>query len=83
MAKKIRIELVSAGFREILCSQEVADLCRDTGEKIAARAGAGFKYDPMMLNYGGGRQGGFVVADTYEAQLSQATDKVMEAALYA
>ena len=81
MATKVRIELNSDGFREILNSQAVADLCADVGNGIAQRAGDGFAYFPATLNYGGGRVGGFVNATTYEAMEAEARDKTLTKAV--
>lgn len=70
MATNVRLEFKSEGFREILMSQNCADVCKTAGEAIAARAttsvpyvGAlGYEYQPATLNYGGGRAGGYVAA---------------------
>ena len=77
----IRFEFISDGWREILNSADVAALVEDTGNRIAERAGDGFEYKPQRLKYGGGRVGGFVVANTYEAMEEEATDKVLTRAV--
>lgn len=81
MATKVRIELNSEGFREILNSQAVADLCKEVGESIASKAGEGFAYFPTHLNYGGGRVGGFVRGTDDESMAAEATDKVLTKAV--
>lgn len=40
---KIRIELNSEGVRELLKSQEIAEVCRSHAQEIAGRAGAGYE----------------------------------------
>lgn len=81
MATKVKMEFISDGFRQILESQGVADVCEQAGQSIAAKAGDGFEYFPAHLNYGGGRTGGFVNATTYEAMLSEAIDKSLTRAV--
>lgn len=70
MATKIRLEFIGKGFREILMSQNCADVCAEAGQGIATRATAaipyegalGYEYQPAVLGYGGGRAGGYVAA---------------------
>ena len=80
MATKIRIEFISEGFREVLMSDGCSSFVNDIGSQVAQRAGDGFIYRPSYLGYGGGRMGGYVVADTYEAMVAEATDKVLSRA---
>ena len=79
----IRFEFVSEGWREILNSANMKLVVDEYGQLIAAKAGEGFNYHPKTLKYGGGRVGGFVSADTYEAREAQATDKVLTRAVSA
>lgn len=96
MAKKIRFEWISDGFREILLSDKMGDVCAEAGQQIAARAtaaipyvgSAGYEYQPTTLGYGGGRRGGYVApardekGDTdYLAVLAESTDKVLTKAV--
>jgi len=75
------MEFISDGFKQILESQEVADVCETVGNEIAERAGDGFEYFAAHLNYGGGRTGGFVDATTYAAMMSEAVDKSLTKAV--
>ena len=43
MAKKLRIELNSAGVRELLKSPEIMQACRTQAQRIAGRAGDGYE----------------------------------------
>ena len=82
MATKVRIELNHDGIRELLTSAPIASECEKAAEGIAARAGDGFEVLPMRkMSYGGGRIGYAVSAETYEAKLAEATDKVLTKAV--
>ncbi|MBQ9004076.1 MAG: hypothetical protein IJ087_19710 [Eggerthellaceae bacterium] len=83
MATKIRFEMNHDGWREILCSQKMADACNAVGERIASEAGQDFAYFPATLSYGGGRVGGFVRAQSIEGMLAEATGKVLTKAVHA
>lgn len=78
MAKTVRIEHISEGWRQILCSAGVKALVDSTGQRMADMAGDGYAYKEAYLSYGGGRVGGFVVADTHEARLDEARNKTLE-----
>ena len=82
MATKVRIELLSDGIRELLCSQPIAAECEKAAEDIAARAGDGFEVLPLrQMGFGGGRIGYAVKTDTYEACIAEAEDKVLSKAV--
>ena len=82
MATKVRIELLSDGIRELLCSQPIAVECEKAAEGIAARAGDGFEVLPLrQMGFGGGRIGYAVKTDTYEACIAEAEDKVLSKAV--
>lgn len=82
MATKVRIELLSDGIRELLCSQPIANECEKAAEGIAARAGDGFEVLPLrQMGFGGGRIGYAVKTDTYEACIAEAEDKVLSKAV--
>lgn len=82
MATKVRIELLSDGIRELLCSQPIANECEKAAERIAARAGDGFEVLPLrQMGFGGGRIGYAVKTDTYEACIAEAEDKVLSKAV--
>lgn len=82
MATKVRIELNSAGIRELLMSQPIAEECRKAAEAIAARAGDGFEVLPLkQMGFGGGRVGYAVHADSYDAKVAEAEEKVLSKAV--
>lgn len=74
MAKKIEIEFISRGFRDILMSNSMESLVRSAASEIADRAGDGFEASTFRGNYGGGRWVGAVTATTYEAMLAEAEE---------
>ena len=82
MATKVRIELLSGGIRDLLCSQPIAAECEKAAEGIASRAGDGFEVKPLrMMGFGGGRVGYAVHAESYDAKLAEAEDKVLSKAV--
>ena len=82
MATKVRIELLSDGIRDLLMSQPIAAECEKAAEKIAARAGDGFEVKPLRrMDFGGGRIGYAVHAESYEAKLAEAEDKTLSKAV--
>lgn len=97
MATKIRFEWISAGFREILLSDNMGSVCDEAGKQIAERAtaaipytgSAGYAYESATLNYGGGRRGGYVAPAIDEkgnvdflAMLAEANQKVLTKAVH-
>lgn len=82
MAKRIRIELDHAGFRQLLEGPEVTELVDSLGDQLAARAGAGFVSKPMRGDFGGGRHVCHVGTGDETAMAAQATDKALTRALY-
>ena len=82
MATKVRIELLSDGIHELLCSAPIAGECEKAAQGIAARAGDGFVVLEMrQMGFGGGRIGYAVKADTEEAKIAEAEDKVLSKAV--
>lgn len=89
MATKIRLEFKSEGFREILMSENMAQVCDTAGTRIAERAttmipyegSEGYSYGRARLNYGGGRMGGYVSCDDFLARLAEANQKVLTKAV--
>ena len=82
MATKIRIELNSDGIRQLLMSEPIANECKKAAEKIAQRAGEGFEVLPArQMGFGGGRVGYAVHAETHEAKVAEAEDKVLSKAV--
>ena len=78
MPKKIRMEFISAGFRDILLTENVRQMVKGEADRIANAAGDGYKSETMYGNFGGGRIVGFAVADTYEAMLDEAENHTLE-----
>jgi len=67
MSKQMKIEFISAGFREILLSDGVKALVDEATTEIQSKANAnlledseGYEKTVMYGNYGGGRWVGFV-----------------------
>lgn len=67
MSKQMKIEFISAGFREILTSDGVKALVDDAASEIQSKANAnlledseGYEKTVMYGGYGGGRWVGFV-----------------------
>lgn len=85
MATKIRIELNHEGIQELLLSDEVAAVCKETAEGIASRAGDGFEVTERQLRsgskLGGSRVGYGVAATTYEAMKAEAEDGALSKAV--
>ena len=78
MASTVRIEHISEGWRQILGSPGVKALVDAEGQRMADAAGEGYIYQQAYMSYGGGRVGGFVVADTHQAKLDEARNKTLE-----
>lgn len=89
MATKLRIEFDSKAFREILMSQKVADVLKDTGQRIASTATASIPYEGSngyycnvtRGGYGGGRMVAFVGGLDFLADLAEANQKVLTKAV--
>lgn len=82
MATKVKIELNHEGIHDLLCSQPIARECEKAAEAIAERAGEGFEVKPLrQMDFGGGRIGYAVHAESYEAKLAEAEDKVLSKAV--
>lgn len=88
MAKQIKLEFKSEGFREILCGGGVQSAVSSAAEQIRARATAniageseGFSAHIWQGNYGGGRVIGSVSTTDYESQRAEAEDKALSKAV--
>ena len=68
---KIRIELNSAGVRELLRSQSVADVLAEHAAAIAGRCGEGYAHDTHMTP-------GRVVASAYTETPEAMADNLRE-----
>ena len=86
--KRVQLELDSAGFRELLTSQEVSDLVQETAEKVAASAeaaaipGSVFEVKgPRQGGYGGGRVIAYVAAGNTKAMRSVIYNYALERAI--
>jgi len=81
MASKVRIEFISAGFKQ--CLQQSQGIVTAKVDAVAAAAGDGFNARVIQGGFGGGRPVGFVSADTAKARKAEAKDKVLSKALNA
>lgn len=61
---KVRIELISSGVRELLRSQEIADVCEKHAERLTRATGTEYKAD---VHYGRSR----VNAGAYEREADE------------
>ena len=78
---KARLEFISQGFHDLLCSNEMRELVDGHGQDITATAGEGFQRHTFMGGYGGGRWVCTVRAATPEAVRAEATDKTLTKAV--
>lgn len=74
MSKRVRVELVSSGVRELLRSKELADVCMDAAKGVAGRAGDGYAANLVI---GPNRAVARVVADTREAYYKNLKDNTL------
>ena len=88
MAKQIRLQFISEGFRQILTSSEVQALVSETADNIKARADAniteesdGFKSRTWLGNYGGGRWIGSVSTTDKASMIAEAENKALSKAV--
>lgn len=81
MARKVRIEFQSAGFKEVLNSSALRSELRTRSERIAQAAGEGFEADSFTGGFGGGRVIGTVRATTRAARKAEAEDKALSRAI--
>lgn len=90
MASETRLafEFNTAGFREILLSEEVrnlvsekADEIRDKADGNNTRGGEGFYSNVEVGGYGGGRWIGFVGTTDKESMIAESEDKALTRAL--
>lgn len=74
----VKIEFNSAGFKEVLSSDEVKGLIEGTTESLAAEvAGDGEFRHGVFLGGSAGRWIGYVAADDKEALKAESEDKVL------
>lgn len=90
MAKTVRIEHISAGWREILMSEPVKQLVSDNAEAVRSRAesmsmmpGAEWTAEVSVGSYGGGRIVGYVRPANLQAMIDEASGKMLEVAVNA
>ena len=83
MAKQIRLEFISEGFKEILCSQGVKEVVEDKADEIAVRAQANLTGNgdvttsSRLGGYGGGRYVAYVHCPAYEESENKALSKAV------
>lgn len=83
MAKQTRLEFISEGFKEILCSQGVKEVVEDKANEIAMRAQANLTGNgdvttsSRLGGYGGGRYVAYVHCPAYEESENKALSKAV------
>lgn len=75
---KVKVELNSAGVRELLKSPEVMQACKEQADKVAQRAGDGYKVEQRSYPE---RTGYAVVAGTPEAKRDNLKNNTLQKAL--
>lgn len=88
MAKQIRLEFNSDGFKQILKSDGVKELVKEQTDTIKDRANGnidgeseGFSSEVIYGGYGGGRWVGFVNTTDAASQRAEAEDKALSRAV--
>lgn len=89
MSKQIKIEFISAGFREILLSDGVKGLVDSAAEEIKDRANSnladekseGYEKTVMVGGYGGGRWVGFVQTTDHASCVAEAEHNALSGAV--
>lgn len=88
MAQQIRLEFISAGFKEILESDGVRNVIEDTTKGIQQRANAnitgeseGFNASVKLGNYGGGRWLGFVGTNDQASRVAESENGALTKAV--
>ena len=88
MAKQVRLQFISDGFREILLSDGVKSLVEENAKKIQEKANSGidgqsegFLANVWQGQYGGGRWIGSVTTTDFESQKAEAENKVLSKAV--
>lgn len=92
MAKQIRLEFLSDGFKEILTGAGVQNLVSEATQKIQAQANAnaageldedseGFSAKTWLGGFGGGRWVGSVSTTDHSTMVAEAENKVLSRAV--
>lgn len=88
MAKQIKLEFKSEGFRQILTGSGVQSVVQSAADRIRANANAGiagesegFSTRVWQGNYGGGRWIGSVSTTDPESRRAEAEDKALSKAV--
>lgn len=87
--KQVSLELDSEGFRELLMSQEVAEVVDQSAERVAAAAASNSSAraswevkGPKPGGFGGGRQIAYVAAGNKAAMKDSIYNYALERAVY-
>lgn len=80
MAKKLDIEFIDQGFRDVLLAPGTFDVCEAAGKRIAQDAGEGFSV--VRGTKSKVRAHVWVRADTYEARLAEAEYSALSSAVH-
>jgi hypothetical protein len=88
MATQMKIQFISAGFKEILCSGGVQEAVTNAARTIQGtananntRGGEGFSCKTWMGNYGGGRWVASVSTTDRKSRIAEAEDKALSRAV--
>lgn len=92
MAKQIRLEFISEGFKEILTGAGVQNLVTEATQKIQAQANAnaageldedseGFSAKTWLGGFGGGRWVGSVSTTDHSTMVAEAENKALSRAV--
>jgi len=92
MAKQIRLEFISEGFKEILTGAGVQNLVSEATQKIQAQANAnaageldedseGFSAKTWLGGFGGGRWVGSVSTTDHSTMVAEAENKALSRAV--
>lgn len=84
--KKVKIEFIDKGFKEILKQPSVATLVDDVGMDIEMRANASSQYGDVyahevVIGYNGSRWVGFVHNSDYKGAVDEAENKTLSKAV--
>lgn len=80
--KGFRVELNSAGVQQLLNDGGLSAVCASNAQRIASKAGKGFRVSRQwQAGYGGGRTAVSVRTVTPEAREAEATNKTLTLAV--
>lgn len=84
---KMKIQFISQGFHDVLCSDGVRECVEAQAQEIKAKADAaageseGYKVTTMMGNFGGGRWVSYVQTTDRASMLAEANNNALSGAV--